>query len=65
MLICLTVFYQLDLLDMETFGKRLMSIHNVRFLIRLVEEARVAIQEDRYEEFMKEKLAEFGDERGF
>ena len=49
----------------ETFGKRLMSIHNVRFLIRLVEEARVAIQEDRYEEFMKEKLAEFGDERGF
>ena len=49
----------------ETFGKRLMSIHNVRFLIKLVEEARVAIQEDRYEEFMKEKLAEFGDERGF
>ena len=49
----------------ETFGKRLMSIHNVRFLIKLVEEARVAIQEDRFEEFMKEKLAEFGDERGF
>ena len=49
----------------ETFGKRLMSIHNVRFLIRLVEEARIAIQEDRYEEFMKQKLEEFGDERGF
>ena len=42
-----------------------MSIHNVRFLIRLVEEARLAIQEDRYEEFMKQKIAEFGDERGF
>ena len=49
----------------EIFGKRLMSIHNVRFLIKLVEEARIAIQEDRYEEFMKEKIAEFGDERGF
>ena len=49
----------------ETFGKRLMSIHNVRFLIKLVEDARVAIQEDRFEEFMKEKIAEFGDEKGF
>ena len=42
-----------------------MSIHNVRFLIRLVEEAREAIKEDRYEEFMKQKIEEFGDERGF
>jgi tRNA-guanine family transglycosylase len=42
-----------------------MSIHNVRFLIKLVEEARVSIQEDRFGDFMKEKLAEFGDERGF
>ena len=49
----------------ETFGKRLMSIHNVRFLIKLVEEARTAIKEDRFGDFMKEKLAEFGDERGF
>ena len=49
----------------ETFGKRLMSIHNVRFLIHLVEQARLAIQEDRYQEFMEETLKEFGDERGF
>lgn len=49
----------------ETFGKRLMSYHNVRFLIKLMEEARVAIKEDRFGDFMKEKLAEFGDERGF
>ena len=49
----------------ETLGKRLMSIHNVRFLIHLVEQARVAIQEDRYQEFMEETLKEFGDERGF
>lgn len=49
----------------EIFGKRLLSIHNVRFLIRLMEEARKAIQEDRYEEFMQETLLKFGDERGF
>jgi len=30
-----------------------------------VEEARIAIKEDRFGDFMKEKLAEFGDERGF
>ena len=49
----------------EIFGKRLMSIHNVRFLIHLVEQAREAIKEDRYTEFMEETLKEFGDERGF
>ena len=49
----------------ETFGKRLMSIHNIRFLIHLMEGARIAIQEDRFGDYMKEKLAEFGDERGF
>ena len=49
----------------ETFGKRLMSIHNVRFLIHLVEQAREAIKEDRYKEFMEKTLKEFGDERGF
>ena len=49
----------------ETFGKRLMSIHNIRFLIKLMEEARIAIQEDRFADFMKEKIDLFGDERGF
>ena len=49
----------------ETFGKRLLSIHNVRFLIHLVEQAREAIKEDRYKEFKEETLKEFGDERGF
>ena len=49
----------------ETFGKRLMSIHNVRFLIHLVEQAREAIKEDRYKEFVEKTLKEFGDERGF
>lgn len=49
----------------ETFGKRLLSIHNVRFLIHLMEEARIAIKEDRYGDFMKEVIAKFGDEKGF
>ena len=49
----------------ETFGKRLLSIHNVRFLIRMMEEARLAIKEDRFSEFKKQFLEKFGDERGF
>ena len=49
----------------ETFGKRLMSIHNIRFLIKLMEGARQAIKEDRFGDYMKITLAAFGDERGF
>lgn len=49
----------------ETFGKRLLSIHNVRFLIHMMEEARKAIKEDRFLEFKDEFLKKFGDGRGF
>ena len=49
----------------ETFGKRLMSIHNIRFLIKLMEDARKAIQEDCFGDFMNEAIAAFGDDRGF
>ena len=50
----------------EGFGTRLMSIHNVRFLIHLMEETRKAIREDRFDDFMKETLAEMKfDHRGF
>ena len=49
----------------EAFGKRLLSIHNVRFLIRLMEEARKAIQEDRFGDFKEEMLKKYGDKRGF
>jgi queuine tRNA-ribosyltransferase len=49
----------------EEFGKRLNSIHNIRFLIHVVEGARKAIQEDRFAEYEKEVLARYGDERGF
>ena len=49
----------------EIFGKRLMSIHNIRFLIKLMEDARQAIKEDRFGDFMRAKIAAFGDDRGF
>lgn len=50
----------------EGFGSRLMSIHNVRFLIHLMEEMRTAIKQDRFGDFKKEKLAAMQfDERGF
>ena len=49
----------------EILGKRLCSIHNLRFLIRLMEKAREAIKEDRFLEFEAETMAKFGSDRGF
>ena len=49
----------------ETYGKRLLSLHNVRFLIHLMEQAREAIKEDRYQDFVNEIYAKFNDKRGF
>lgn len=49
----------------EDFGKTLNSIHNIRFLIRLVEGARKAIQEDRFNEYKEAVYAAYGDKRGF
>lgn len=49
----------------EEYGKRLNSIHNIRFLIKMMEGAREAIKEDRFEEFKAEYLAKYGDSRGF
>ena len=49
----------------EDFGKTLNSIHNIRFLIRLVEGARQAIKDDRFLQFKEETLAKFGSKKGF
>ena len=49
----------------EGFGQTLNSIHNIRFLIRLCEEARQAIKEDLFAEFKAQVYADFGDSRGF
>ena len=50
----------------EGLGDRLCSIHNLRFLIKLMEEARKAIKEDRYKEFKEDIYSKYKfDERGF
>ena len=50
----------------EGLGNRLMSIHNLRFLIRLMEGIRQAIAEDRFVEYKEYVLNKYGfDERGF
>jgi queuine tRNA-ribosyltransferase len=49
----------------ELLGKRLMSIHNLRFLIKIVEGARIAIEEDRFQNYAKKVLDSYGDDRGF
>lgn len=41
----------------EVLGLTLLSIHNLRFLLRLMEEMRQAIREDRSGDFAKEVLA--------
>ena len=38
----------------ETLGQRLLSIHNLRFLIRIMEGIRESIKEDRFLEYKKE-----------
>ena len=40
----------------EAFGKTLLSIHNIRFLIRLTEKMRDAIKNDQFEEFRENFL---------
>lgn len=49
----------------EGLGARLCSIHNIRFLIRLAENAREAIKNDSFTEFAKMTMEKFGDKRGF
>ncbi len=50
----------------EGLGSRLMSIHNLRFLLRLMEGIRGSIREDRFLEFKEQILERYDyDERGF
>ncbi len=50
----------------EGFGTRLMSIHNLRFLVKLMEDTRKAIKEDRFHDFKEDTLAKMKfDHRGF
>lgn len=53
----------------EGLGSRLMSIHNLRFLLSLTEQARQAIREDRFGDFKAELFAKYNlnsvNSRGF
>jgi queuine tRNA-ribosyltransferase len=49
----------------EQLAQRLLSIHNLRFLISIMEGAREAIKEDRFLEYKDEVLKKYGDKRGF
>ena len=42
------------LVSQETLGQRLLSVHNLRFLIRIMENIRESIKEDRFLEYKKE-----------
>lgn len=46
-------------LQHETFSYRLLSIHNLRFLFRLMGRIRISIQEGRLDEFRKEFLSNY------
>ena len=43
----------------EMLGGRLLSIHNIRFLIKLTEELREAIKENRVLEYKEEFLSKY------
>ena len=43
----------------ETFGQRLLSIHNIRFLVRLTEEIREAIKENKFTEYKENFIKEY------
>jgi len=53
----------------EGLVKRLLSIHNIRFLINLTKEIRLAIQEDRFGDFKEQFFKDYGlnvkNPRGF
>ena len=43
----------------EVNGGRLLSIHNIRFLIKLTEDIRNSIMQDKFEEFKKEFISKY------
>jgi queuine tRNA-ribosyltransferase len=47
----------------ESFGGRLLSIHNIRFLIKLTEEIRESIKEDRFLEYKNEFIEKYNSNK--
>jgi queuine tRNA-ribosyltransferase len=44
----------------ESLGGRLLSIHNIRFLIKLTEDIRENIKNDTFKEFKESFLKQYG-----
>ncbi|MDD3214948.1 MAG: tRNA-guanine transglycosylase, partial [Eubacteriales bacterium] len=49
----------------EITGARLASIHNLRFLLRLMEDVRAAIAEDRFGDFRNDFFNQYDMSRNF
>lgn len=49
----------------EITGGRLATIHNLRYLLRLMERIRLAIDEDRFEDFRKDYFSGYDRSRNF
>ena len=49
----------------EITGGRLATIHNLRYLLRLMERIRKAIEEDRFEEFRRDFFNRYDMSRNF
>ena len=47
----------------EMFGARLLSIHNIRFLIKLTEEIRDSIKEDRFIEYKNDFISKYSSKK--
>lgn len=47
----------------ETFGARLLSIHNIRFLVKMMEEMREAIKNDSLLEYRKNFIKEYKNDK--
>ena len=47
----------------ETLGQRLLSIHNLRFLIKLTEEIRTSIKENKFNEYKEKFIKKYKGEK--
>ena len=47
------------IISKETLGAKLLSIHNLRFLIHIMENIRTSIKEDSFEKYKKEFIAKY------
>ena len=47
----------------ESLGGRLLSIHNIRFLIKMMEEIRIAINNNTFDEYKTEFIKNYNNKK--